>query len=228
MAAAARELKRMALWMRWHRIPFAVNGVLRLRWRVRWHKLWEYSRGLAYGDFRRPLRVLDLGGAATLPVFYLARLGCEVLSLDIDERLSAHTNAVASSRRWNLRSSTWDLAGSDPPAEWGTFDRVVSYCVLEHLEKEAQARAVARMAWLLEPGGIMELTFDFGEEAPVDGAFRHREEVARLVAHSGLGAMGNPEFVDTGERYRLDRKYPNRRYTFGSLFLVKAAGERVP
>lgn len=94
VAAAARALHRTArrLWLK--RVHFAVNGVLKWRWRIKRNKLWEYARGLAYGDFRPGQRVLDFGGGLTIPVLHLAQLGCDVLSLDIDERLTAHTNCV--------------------------------------------------------------------------------------------------------------------------------------
>lgn len=136
VASAARELRRFARHLWWRRIPFAVNGVLRRRWRVRWNKLWEYSRGLAYGEFAPGTRVLDFGGGATIPVFYLASKGLEVLSLDIDARLADHTNAVAKAEGWRLTGSTFDLTGEEAPAGWGVFDRAVSFCVLEHISKD--------------------------------------------------------------------------------------------
>lgn len=221
VAAAARPLKRLARWMWWRGVPFAVNGALRRRFWIHWHKLWEYSRGLAYGGFQPGMRVLDFGGAATLPVFHLAREGCEVLTVDIDARLSDHAQATAAAHGWNLRSSTVDLTQGEPPAEWGAFDRVVSFCVIEHIRKDLQRRAVERLASLVKPGGLFELTFDFGEDAPVGGAIRTLDEVDELIAASGLQVVGNREFLDTGERFRLDKKYPRNRFTFGSLFLRK-------
>ena len=219
--SAARGLKRLALWMWLRRIPFAVNGVLKKRGYVRWHKLWEYSRGLAYGDFQKGMRVLDFGGAATLPIFHLARRGCDILSLDIDPKLADYTNVVAEKYRWTLRASTFDLTAAEAPAEWGKFDRVISFCVMEHIPKILQPRTIGRLASLLRPGGMFQLTFDFGENAPVGGAFHDVAQVSDLVAASGLGLVGNPEFVDTGERFAIDKKYPDRRFTFGSLFLRK-------
>jgi cyclopropane fatty-acyl-phospholipid synthase-like methyltransferase len=165
------------------------------------------------------MRVLDFGGAATLPIFYFARLGCEVLSLDIDEELSKYTNELASQRDWNVRSSTLDLTRNKAPVEWGKFDRVVSYCVLEHLPEHLQQATIAKLGGLLEPGGIFALTFDYGQNAPADGAIRNEEEVERLITASSLSPMGNREFVDTGERFRLDKKHPGHGFTFGSLFL---------
>jgi 2-polyprenyl-3-methyl-5-hydroxy-6-metoxy-1,4-benzoquinol methylase len=222
VAAAAAELRATAraLWFR--RLPFAVNGVLRWRWRIKWNKLWEYSRGLAYGGFVPGMRVLDFGGGATIPILHLARQGCEVLSLDIDETLSRHTDALGARLGLRLRGSTFDLTQAAPPPEWPPFDRVISFCVIEHIPKELQRLALQRLAAVLRPGGLLELTFDFGEEAPVTGAIRSPEEVAELIAASGLTPLGDGHFHDTGERFALDKKYPAHRFTFGSLFLRKA------
>ena len=220
-ADAAAELRRTVRWLALRRTRFAVNGVLRFRWRVRWHKMWEYARGLALADLRPGMRVLDFGGAATLPVLHLARIGCDVLSTDIDRPLAEHTDRVARERGWRLRSSTVDLTRSEPPADWGSFHRVLSFCVLEHLPTEAKHTALRRLAGLLDPEGILAVTFDFGRDAPVEGALRDPSEVAEMVAASGLRPLGNHEFLDTGERFVLDRKHPDRRFTFGSLFLRK-------
>jgi hypothetical protein len=223
VAAAARDLARFGrqLWRR--RIPFAVNGVLRMRLRrPRWNKFWEYARGLAYGDFQPGMRVLDFGGGATMPVFYLAAAGCEVFSLDIDEKLTGHTNAVAQKTGWKLRGSTFDLTGHEAPVEWGAFERVISFCVIEHIPKRLQQQTLARLAGLLKPGGLFELTFDFGENAPTEAAIRTAGEVIELIAATGLTPVGDGKFHDTGERFVIDKKYPRNQFTFGSLFLKKS------
>jgi hypothetical protein len=225
VAEASRRINRLVRWMWWRRRPFAVNAALRTRWRIRWHKMWEYSRGLAFGDFQSHMRVLDFGGAATIPVFYLGRLGCELLSLDIDEKLSAYTNQVAQRLHWNVRSSTFDLTQDEPPSQWGTFDRIISYCVIEHIPKNLQRLVLARLAGLLKRGGIFELTFDYGGDAPMMDAIRSTEEVQELIAASHLTPMGNTEFVDTGERFRLDKRHRGHCFTFGSLFLRHQSAE---
>jgi hypothetical protein len=221
-AAAAQRLTRFARQLWWNRIPFAVNGVLRMRWRrLHWNKLWEYARGLAYGDFKPGMRVLDFGGGSTIPVFHLASRGADVLSLDIDPVLTDHANAVARRMRWTLQGSTFDMAGREPTPNWGLFDRVISYCVIEHIDKRRQLETLARLAALLKSGGLLELTFDFGEEAPVSGAIRSTAEVQEMIGVTGLTPQGDGAFHDTHERYVIDKKYPDRHFTFGSLFLRK-------
>jgi hypothetical protein len=230
------ELPQMAGWARALRVfaarlgaggtPFAVNGVLRRRVFVRRHKLWEYAASAAclFAGGERPLRILDFGGAATLPIYFFAARSCPVVCLDIDERLCEATRSAANRHRWPLRVSSHNLVEAPSPLDLGgPFDAVISASVLEHLPKEQQAIAVARLAALLRPGGAFMLTFDFGADAPQPGAVRSVEEVTRLVKASGLDWMDGQVFRDTGERFALDRRYPARKFTFGAAFLTRSA-----
>jgi SAM-dependent methyltransferase len=226
----ARTLRRYAFQLGLQGTPFAVNGILRRRFWVRKDKLWEYARGLDCvacsfylsepGKGAKP-RVLDFGGAATIPVFYLASAGSDVHCLDIDATLSDWTNQVAKRRGWKLRATTHNLVTTPAPAEWGQFDAAISFSVLEHIAKEAQPLIVARVADLLKPGGIFALTFDFGADAPVKDAVRDLAEVERLVAASGLEYLDGKPLADTGERFALDRRHPGSQFTFASVFLAR-------
>ena len=226
VAPIVQELRRFAFRMGLAGRRFAVNGVLRLRFRVRGHKLWEYARGLAAVMSTVPaalssLRILDFGGGATLPVFYVARQGAEVLCLDTDPVLAGWTNQMAAQRRWKLHASTHDLTHTPSPADWGQFDAIISFSVLEHIAKPRQTVLLERLAALLSPGGVLALTIDFGSEAPIADAVRDVDSVNRLVSATGLSYLDDAGFVDTGERFALDRRHPGRRFTFASLFLRK-------
>lgn len=230
-ARAAGALRRFALRLGLSATPFAVNGFLRLRFWVAPHKLWEYARGVACVQQTvareaapaRRLRVLDFGGGATLPVYFLAAQGADVLSLDVDRMLADATNAAARARGWRLQGSTFNLVQSPPPPEWGRFDAVLSFSVLEHLPKPIQPEVMARLASLVRPGGILVLTFDYGEAAPKAEALRDAAEVERLVEASGLALLDSQPFRDTGERFVLDKRHPNLWFTFGSLFLKRTS-----
>jgi len=201
--------------------PFAVNGVLRRRWRVRWHKRWEYERALACVPWQPGWRVLDFGGGATLPVFYLANCGLEVASYDIAPELTGWAKTLAQKRHWRLAASTRDLT-VEPLAADDTFDWAMSFCVLEHLPRETQRRAARLLADCLKPGGHMTLTFDFGPEAPAPDALRNLDDVAELIQATGLEPLDGQAFEDTGERFVLDKRHPAARFTFGALFLRKS------
>lgn len=238
VAQVSGGLRRFARRLALRGTRFAVNGILKLRLHVREHKMWEYARGCAFLQQALDLpaagsdaasatraRILDFGGAATLPVFYLASIGCEVLCLDVDAALADYTNRVAQARGWRLRASTHNLVTDAAPAEWGRFDAAISFSVLEHIPKAEQAAIVRKIAALVRPGGVFALTFDFGEHAPQPDAVRSPAEVESLVAATGMALAqganpaGEAKFHDSGERFALDKRHPAAQFTFASLFL---------
>ena len=174
------------------------------------------------GPAGQVIRILDFGGAATLPIFYLTARGCEVFCLDIDQPLSEYTNQLAERRGWNLRASTHNLVTTPATADWGKFDAVISFSVLEHIPKAEQAPLLAKLAALLKPEGIFALTFDFGADAPQPDAVRSLEEVARLVSATGLSYADGTALADSGERFPLDKRHLKNRFTFASVFLRRA------
>lgn len=202
-------------------IPFAANGVLKRRYYVRWYKMWEYARSLAHLDIKSEKRVLDFGGGATLPVFYLAEKGTEVTSVDINEKLTEHTNRTSKRMGWKLRGSTVNLCESEVPAEWGMFEYIITFCTIEHLNTDCQHSVLRKMADLLADGGVMVITFDYGEEAPTENPLRKPSDVEKLIRISGLDVVGNHNFLDTGTRFKLRNRKRYYSYTFGSLFLKK-------
>lgn len=245
VASVASDLRRFALRLGATNVPFAVNGLLKRRFWVRRHKLWEYARAVAcvlhkkesrHGSSarlpeagaaeggareRRKFRVLDFGGGGTLPVFFLAQRDCEVWSLDVDTMLTQWTNRAARKRGWRLRGLTHDLTADPAPAEWGHFDAVISCSVLEHLPKASQRVAFARLGALLKPHGVLVFSFDYGADAPVENAIRDDQEVQALVRAGALEYFRGDSFADTRKRFALDKRHPKRKFTFGSLFLTK-------
>jgi hypothetical protein len=217
---AASLLKGCALRLFLRGTPFAVNGVAKHRLRIRWNKLWEYSRALAHVPWQPDWKVADFGGGATLPVYFLASKGCEVSSFDIDPHLTGLAHKAAAKHRWPLHASTRDLT-VDPMQAEEQFSWVVSFCVLEHLPREKQLAVAKTLASYLKRGGYMTITFDYGEHAPVGGALHTMEDVQNLMDATGLQLQDGSPFSDTGERFELDRKYPGSLFTFGSLFLRK-------
>jgi SAM-dependent methyltransferase len=190
--------------------------------------MWEYSRALALtGAVRspKPLRILDVGGAMTLPVFYLASKGHEVTSLDIDENLVQETNRAATRARLPVRALTTNLVERDPDAESlgapGGFDRAYCLCVIEHIVPPGQHRVAERMAKLVRPGGQLAITFDYGENARSEAPVRTPADVEALRRAIGLPLLGNKGFEDDGRRYPISRTHPEQPFTFGSLFFEK-------
>lgn len=233
VAPVYADLRRFALRLGMSGTRFAVNGILKRRWWVRRAKLWEYARGLActlqgapaprkmVRDAAEGMRVIDFGGGATLPISWLAASGAEVLCLDVDAALAEWSNQVAQQRGWKLQATTHDLTKAEAPAEWGQFDAAISFSVLEHIPAELQEVALKRLAGLLGPGGVMAITFDYGSEAAQPFAIRNEAGVERLVQATGLEYLDPRGFVDTGERFVLDKRHPQSRFTFASLMMRK-------
>jgi SAM-dependent methyltransferase len=216
----ARALSGYALKMGLRGAPFALNGVLRRRFYVRKHKMWEYARGLAISQIEPAMRVLDFGGGSTLPVFFLAELGCDVVSVDINQQFIDYANTFAARHGLHLTGSAHDLVTSPVPADWGTFDRIISFSVIEHLHKDAQVPMMKTLAGLLRPGGIMAVTFDFGPQAPSGWPLRTLQDVDLLAKESGLRMIGNTDFQSTNHFFTIDKRFPHAKFTFGSLFLT--------
>jgi SAM-dependent methyltransferase len=232
IAPTTRALRRWVVtWLlRGHRL--GVNGNAKRRLWVRNQKMWEYARALALTGTSGPVRgaagpfgVLDVGGAMTLPVFYLAEQGDRVTSLDISERLVAETSATARRRGLAVDARVLNLVEEDPSAADlgvpGGFDRVYCLCVIEHILPPGQGKVAARMAKLLKPGGLLALTFDYGENARSEAPLRTRADVDDLIAAVGLPLHGNERFEDDGRRYSISRRFPEQPFTFGSLFFRK-------
>lgn len=230
VAAQRRALTRF-LWSQFvlRNAPVAVNGVLRRRFYVRRLKMWEYARGLAALPPRVGQPVLDFGGGGTLPPFLLAANGTPVKVLDINRELAQYSADVAQQRNWPLSVDFFDLAAADAklPADWvGHFDRIYSYCVMEHIPMDGQERVLARLAQAVRPGGGMTLSFEFGQDAPAEEPWRDMERVERMVAilrDNGMQLQNGQEFVDSGDRYALDNRHAQSHFTFGMLVVEKSA-----
>ena len=197
-----------------------------------WFLYWEAYRTIGQGPKLGPSsRVLDAGGTASLFSNYLASLGAETHSIDLNPELVAAGRATAEAMGWNLHSYAMDMAALDFPD--GFFDHAYSICVFEHLEAELRQRALQEIARVLKPGGILSLTFDYGAPAVFlasSGAssdpehlIRTPEDVERhFFSCDGLVPVGEALFHDNGKRYLTLPTDPSHRYTFGAVFLRRA------
>ncbi len=100
---------------------------------------------------------------------------------------------------------------------------MISCSVLEHIPKDRQPHIFRELAHLLKPGGLLLFSFDFGKDAPVQDAVRDEHEVQKLVKASGLELLAGGTLQDSGQRFALDRRHPDKKFTFASLFLKKPA-----
>lgn len=106
----------------------------------------------------RSARVLDLGcGYGGRTVYYAQACGAAAVEgLEISARMVERCRAFARAKGAGNVSFSVGLAEA-LPYETGSFDAVVSYDVLEHVEDPV--RAIAEMARVLRPGGKAWLAF---------------------------------------------------------------------
>ena len=186
-----------------------------------WLRMWEYSSAIMESRVDARMRVLDAGGTGTVFSYYLAAEGCEVTTVDIDRKKV--DEAITLSQHLGLNmihrlESITELSDKD-----ATYDRVFCISVIEHINAKDQPRAVAQLARVLKPGGILSVTFDYGTYA-ADSPFISPEEVnERISEPSGLTVVGD-DFVPFGQ----DLGTHSDRYTFGSLFLKKDGETEIP
>jgi ubiquinone/menaquinone biosynthesis C-methylase UbiE len=202
-----------------------IHNDARHPWFLYWEAFWTTRRGprLAPG-----MRVLDAGGTASLFSNYLASLGVETHSIDLNPELVEAGQRTADVMGWNLHSYAMDIATLDFPD--GHFDHAYSICVFEHLEAELRQRALREIARVLKPGGVLSLTFDYGAPAVFlasSGASSDPEHLIRTPADvkrhffscDAFVPVGGPVFHDEGKRYLALPRDPRQRYTFGAVFL---------
>ncbi len=107
-------------------------------------------------------RVLDMGCGAGRHAFALARLGADVVALDMDaDELQAVANmfeAMREEREIPAGTVTRAVRGNaySLPFEDNTFDRIVAAEVLEHLPEDTVA--MAELTRVLKPGGIIAVS----------------------------------------------------------------------
>ena len=198
-------------------------------------RLWEYvwlfkALGLAKGRFD----VLDLGGPASHVVLLGAIAGNRVTSLDTNPviveagRVCAQALALSA-----LAPQAGDMRDLSRFSD-ASFDRIICCSVLEHLRAEDQKKALAEMARVLRPGGIIGLTFDYGTPAPGANMYlpppheppRDAQEIRERYLQGGLRVLGNTELEDPvpGSLFRNTTV----KYVMGSLFVGRPPVRHVP
>jgi SAM-dependent methyltransferase len=130
--------------------------------RLPWFLYWEIAWVLRHV---RPLlepgmRLLAAGGASSLFTCYLASLGYELHSVDLDERLITNGQHVANTMGWTrMFAHAMDIGALRFPDAY--FDHAFSICGFAHSDFDITQAAVLEIARCLKPGGLLALTFDY-------------------------------------------------------------------
>jgi SAM-dependent methyltransferase len=205
--------------------------------RIPWFLYWEIEWVIRHGPkLEKGMQVLDAGGTSSLFSAFLASLGVEVHSIDINPQLIANANKLARKMRWNMQAYAMDI--EKMAFEDMFFDHAYSICVFEHLDFYTKQKALIEIHRCLKPGGQLCLTFDYLNPAPFvfgynqfdsrpRNALNSPQRLQEVICAGGMfELLGNQPFVDNGKRY-LATPPPAARlnhaedYTFGALFLKK-------
>ena len=166
-APHGRELLRSSLvkWLfskrAWERRrgPFAIQGNNPTR-------AFEYPWAFQAAGIQPGMRVLEVGGSLSGFQFVLSELGCSVVNVDpgleatgvgwpCDQNSLRELNALFGTSV-ELRNCVIEEAA----LEEGTYDRVFSVSVLEHLPEKEITEVMKHAYRCLKPGGLFILTVD--------------------------------------------------------------------
>ena len=110
-------------------------------------------------------RVLDIGSPKLLSLFLAARVGARVWATDLVDYFfpayDAYAASVLGAHRERYLMETQDAQGLT--YEDGTFDRVFSVSVVEHIPGDGDVAAMGEIARVLKPGGLVCLTVPWSD-----------------------------------------------------------------
>ena len=136
-------------------------------------------------------RVLDIGSPKICALYLSARLGKRVRSIDLLEENLTRYRLLG--RFLDLRRGTGELAFETQDAralcyEDGSFERVYSISVIEHIPDRGDSKAMGEIGRVLSPGGIACITVPFGK--------RYRERYVEQDVYERSYVDGQPIFFE--------------------------------
>lgn len=190
---------------------------------LKFHKTFDsenYIQGIYYPRCREyPLAVnnlmltgnefiLDIGSRYSLLPYFIANLGCKIVSIDINSEIVSNANRNMSAQfKTNITYKCMDAADMDFPDEH--FDRIYSIGVFEHIPDDFDIKAAAETGRVLKKGGIAVITIESTPDPSKNFWFRcydDKDLINRIAVPSGL------EIVDLG--FFADSQYlPMRHIT---------------
>ena len=174
--------------------------------------------------------LLDVGASRSPLTILFAHYGAEVVALDQDPLVmdlpTMATRAGMTAAARSIKPQLHDARTM--PYEDGSFARVCSVSVLEHIPEDGDSDVAREMARVLAPGGLMALTLPFGQVYRPPGPEPDLEQYQRIydsaaleervIEPTGLNVVKREYFGVRMERVFRLLQFPTK-YRYSRLFI---------
>ncbi|NJN18386.1 MAG: class I SAM-dependent methyltransferase [Oscillochloris sp.] len=131
----------------------------------------EYRLVMEASRFTPHDRILDVGSPKLLALYLARVLGARVVATDIDDYfVQTYSDIRAQEGISPERLSIQVEDGRQLSFASGSFSKVYSISVLEHIPDDGDTRCIAELARVLQPGGRCVITVPFWPESRIDYA----------------------------------------------------------
>jgi SAM-dependent methyltransferase len=135
----------------------------------------EYRLVLEALRARSEDRILDLGSPKLLSIYLADVVGARVVAVDLVDEFLRRYRAYQNGRLRGRPCHALLADGRTLPFRDGSFDKIYSISVLEHIDGEGDSECAAQLGRALRPGGICAITVPFAPAGAVEtrarGAF---------------------------------------------------------
>ncbi len=182
------------------RYPWADN--MQFRPEVYAARLWEYPFGIISSDIQPGMLCADIGCGMSAFTLYLKEK-CTVIGVDPDLFEKGIKNLGTGVNKEYIKQTGLNIVRNTLDFQDGTFDRVFSISVIEHVPRRITPSLMREMSRILKPGGLMIITVDvninYDMARPLD-----------LIWQSGLIPKGNLDIAWPTQRFGRadDPRYP--------------------
>jgi len=181
------------------------DGLKRLVLPVEYIRCAEFRYVLEHLDVAADHRVLDIGSPKLLSLFLAARVGARVWATDLVDYFfpayAAYAASVLGPRRERYRMETQDAQGLTYAD--GSFDRVFSVSVVEHIPGDGDVAAVHEIARVLRPGGLVCLTVPWSDRGYVEEFHRPGRDEYWVKSHDAEPVFYQRAYDGDSMRKRL-------------------------